>query len=419
MKILVLSLLRLGDVVMTTPTFSGIREKYPDAELHVLMNQQFKSVEPLIPFVDEFKYFDRNQLQKGLGEANRNIFDSFERLSLLINELNAEKYDLVINLTHNYLSAWLMGLIESQSGKIGLEFDEFKKTHLNSTWFEFFNQHSQKYSPALFHFSDVYYYGSQLPTKYHPFTLQETERGKKEALPYQADQYIVVQPLTSTDDKNWGLDKFSEALEHFNRFFPSCKIVLLGAPFEKDQLMELSMRLNSSCTTHQVALLSLEGALSLVKKASLLLTLDTSIKHFASAVGTKILELVIGVSNFFETGAYGNGHVIVRSQKFCEQKNKPGQKYYAKDIPPALIAIVMRAFLENDQFQLGLLASEWQQEVSIFRTKIDESGLWQAQVLSHNENDDDLYSPDRKLWRSRLLKGAAHCSQYLGEEKCL
>ncbi len=65
MKILVLSLLRLGDIIQQEPLLKGLREKHPSAEIHLLLNRQFASVERVLDsVVDKYIYFDRESLQK-------------------------------------------------------------------------------------------------------------------------------------------------------------------------------------------------------------------------------------------------------------------------------------------------------------------------------------------------------------------
>ncbi|MEN0060386.1 MAG: lipopolysaccharide heptosyltransferase-I, partial [Bdellovibrio sp.] len=68
MKILVLSLLRLGDIIQQGPLLRGLRQKYPQAQLHVLAHSQFSQAEKILEgVVDRWIYFDREAVQRGLG----------------------------------------------------------------------------------------------------------------------------------------------------------------------------------------------------------------------------------------------------------------------------------------------------------------------------------------------------------------
>src|SRR5579872_4124597 len=101
MKILVVSLLRLGDILLATSVLRSLQKKNPEAEIHILINGQFKSVASLIPYVTKVFTFDRDSLQQIVGQSDRNLLEAYFRIEDLVENLQNEKYDRVINLTHN------------------------------------------------------------------------------------------------------------------------------------------------------------------------------------------------------------------------------------------------------------------------------------------------------------------------------
>ena len=57
------------------------------------MNQQFSHVNEVLPgIVDKYIYFDREGLQKGIGEAQYNILWPYRQLETLIQQINSENY---------------------------------------------------------------------------------------------------------------------------------------------------------------------------------------------------------------------------------------------------------------------------------------------------------------------------------------
>ena len=85
-KILVLQQRQIGDVIVTTPVFSALRKKFPDA--HISLFTENKCV-PLLendPYIDSFEI-----LEKGTGS-------SFWQQWRLYYKIRQEKYDVVVDL---------------------------------------------------------------------------------------------------------------------------------------------------------------------------------------------------------------------------------------------------------------------------------------------------------------------------------
>ena len=74
MKVLVLSLLRAGDLVMQRPLLAALKEQSPGCELHILINDEVSWIAPVLKEADHIHIFPRQILQRLTGEANHNIF---------------------------------------------------------------------------------------------------------------------------------------------------------------------------------------------------------------------------------------------------------------------------------------------------------------------------------------------------------
>ncbi|RYZ65216.1 MAG: hypothetical protein EOP05_20915, partial [Proteobacteria bacterium] len=306
MKILVLSLLRIGDIAMS-------------AGVDLMLNSQCAQIAPLLPSVDRFLYFDRQGLQKGLGDPTVPFFESYEKLNELLEVVGQETYDLSINLTQNRLSGWLMGLIDSKQ-RVGLSLDASGAATFNSNWFRYLNTQIDLDSSEVFHFNDIFRFalGLENVKSVRPI-LQETEAGAKEAdaLSRGLKQIVCVQALTSDIKKDYPLPTFTAALATFAVRHPEATLMIMAAPFEQTRLQPVVDALTNAGHKAVLAVTSFEGAYSLVKKAKLTITLDTSIKHLAAAAGGRILEICLGSSDPFRTGADRSGTVIVTSKEAC------------------------------------------------------------------------------------------------------
>lgn len=384
MKILVISLLRLGDVVMSTGILRLLREKYRDAEIHLLINQQFAGLAPMIKSADHILTFDRQHIQEGLGDASRPLFDSYERVRQFVEDLSEQQYDLVINLTQNKLSGYLLSLVEAKE-KQGLSLDVQGRAGFGSSWFRHLNRQIDSDSDGVFHHTDIFNFalGSGSDT-YGPI-LAETESGLQEAQRFIVDgrPFVAIQALSSDIKKDWELDSLKKALRSFQRVHPKVDLVFLAAPNEAARLGPLVMELAEGKNHVRLAVCGLEAAFSLVARAKVLLTMDTSIKHLASATSTPVLELSLGSSDYRRTGVYSQDSIIIQSKEPCapcsHSKNCHRERHFCGErLSPELIALTLSSVYTRQLAQLSAVAEEFSDEADVLRTELREGGFWSA-----------------------------------------
>lgn len=300
MRILVVSLLRLGDIIQQISLIKGLKESFPDAELHLLLNGQFKSVEPLINNdIDRFIYFERDLLQKGLGEANYNILWSYTQLENLISSIDGHAYDRVYNFTHNKLSAYLIGAFDIPE-KRGLVYKENTFNGLDNRWLKYFNDRFSGNKSSLFHYIEILSRAFAIPIRDLPDSTPKSGKNRS----------ILFQPLTSDPKKNWSLDKFVQLKNRLEAKFGSYEIKILCAPFEVEFLSE-----HFSC--QDLIPCSLIEAKKYLNDAALLVSCDTSIKHLAALTGTQIVEIALGSSDPSKTAAFSKKTAILRGTVDC------------------------------------------------------------------------------------------------------
>lgn len=425
MKILVVSLLRVGDVLMSAGVLRDLRAKYPEAQIDLLVNSQCASIAPLLTSVTRLIEFDRQGLQRGLGEASVPFFESYEKLTSLLDDLEGEAYDLAINLTQNRVSGWLMSLIDAKERK-GLVMDHDGRGVFGSNWFRYMNQQIDLESSEVFHYNDIFRFAIGLENS-HDRTpaLSETAKGRAEAdeilLGRTERRLVCVQALTSDVKKDWGLDRFASALSTFAHRHPEVSIAILAAPFEKERLAPLVDALKDQGADAFIAASTFEGAFSLLKRSALLITADTSLKHLASAAGTKIVEICVGSSDPYRTGADLNGAVIIRSRESCAPcvHSMPCHRDHhacAKRISPDAVSSVASEVYSNRKFQLRTIAEEFDGEIEILRVDRTSFGFWTApsvvESLSETNVGRWIDLVCRKIW----LQGSRHAHETIGTE---
>jgi ADP-heptose:LPS heptosyltransferase len=377
MKILAVNLLRLGDVALCAPALRGLRAQRPDAEIALLLNRSCAGIKPLLPYVDRFFEFDRDDLQAGLGQAERPLFEPFDALSDLASCLARERFDLVVNFSHTRLSGYLAGFAGAPEN-IGLAIGDDQVARIGSRWFGVMDAQAGGFDPAAFHYGDVFAFAlgldpggpaSSLPSGLSDGVpdclsgglfggLVESARGRKEAEDILGEagagqNALAVQALTSDAKKNWGLESYERAVELFAASRPAAPVLILGAEFERAALAPMQARLRARGVDARLAITSVEGLFSALLRSRALLAGDTAAKHFAVAAGVPCVEISIGSSDWRRTGARSEGSVILQARAPCAPcaHSRPcGQSSHAcaRGLLPEAIAPIAIAAYDRD-----------------------------------------------------------------------
>lgn len=384
MKVLVISLLRLGDFIQTVPVIKGLKEQMPAREVDVLVFSPVKQMAGMVDGVSKWWTLDREGLQAGLGRADIPMLASFDVLKEKLDAIDAKKYDLIINLTQTHFSAWIAGYLRAP-GKLGLVFDKRGEAVAHSPWFQYMDDNAPLTTPDTFHYTDIFYFGSGLSGGARDWRLKETTAGRLEAdncdLP--AGEIIAVQMLTSDGKKNWPRASWLSMLAQLKTKRPAANFVLLGAPNE-DSVLQVAVQeaAGKGLKLHK-AIVSLEGALAILNRSQLLITGDTSIKHLANASKAAILELSLGSSDPRRTGAYKNNSLILQPQMACSPcaHSSPcsqASHLCAAALPVETVATAADHVASNRWVELARVAIETGEGIKFLRTRHLESGFWLA-----------------------------------------
>lgn len=354
MKRLGISLLRLGDIFMLAPALQALKQKYPEDEIHLLINENFAHVNPLLPFVDNFHLFPRKALQNDLGDPEAPILRAYDKLDQFVRELSRQGFDEVINFTHNNISACITSLLETDCRK-GLQLDEQGNMKIDGEWFQILNQPAEK---MPWHYSEVYLRAVGEEHYLAPtFPVSHVSQ----------DSRLLLQPFTSEERKTWSPKYWRQYLVPLMDDFEFCEI--LAAPFEKQQAESFLKQLNLGDRV-QLHLCDLEQALFRIRQSRLLITVDTSIKHLAAGTGIGIIELALGGSRAEHTGAFRE-NVLVLS---CQESQPPSTG----------MTEVTRKYMTGQNNLSDGGDVDWG-KWSGFVSRITDSGSWMLQSIT-NEN---------------------------------
>lgn len=416
MKILIVNLLRIGDCLQAAPVIAALSRRHAGAQVDLLTFRGVDRLAPMMPFVNHWWTLDRDELQAGLGRADVPLLTSLDVLREQLNAISDAKYDLVINLTHTELSGYVVGYINARE-KLGLAIEPGGRPLFHSPWFRYLDAQAKRPGADVFHHTDVFWHACGLSGLEKTWPLARTTRGAAEvaALGLTNQPVVAVQMLTSDERKNYPEASWVRALSTLSQMNPDAQLVLLAAPNEADRVTRVAATLNA-----KAAVLSLEGALSLLDRSTVLITGDTSIKHLACATDVRIIELSLGPSDHRRTGAFKEGSYVVQSPAACAPCGHSAgcsqpRLVCAEQIDPALIAVVADHLVRGEDEAVARVAEH--ARARILRTKQLGTGFWYAVDLKSSLTPKDVESIlERctwKFWLNQEFKEA--CAGYGSE----
>lgn len=112
-RILVIKLRHLGDVLLTSPVFSVLKNRFPEAEIDTYIWKEAHSILEGDPAIKNFILYDRAWKKKFF------LYRLFKEFSLL-KRIRKKKYDLVINLTEGDRGA-IVGWFSNAQIVVGMD----------------------------------------------------------------------------------------------------------------------------------------------------------------------------------------------------------------------------------------------------------------------------------------------------------
>lgn len=305
-NILILSLLRLGDAIQHLSLLPWIRQKYPGCHIQMMINDEARSILSLVDQdVDqdvEILIFPRRSIQAELVEKDRNLLFGFVMFHQWIQKNLSKTYDVVYNFTNTQFSVDLCHWISS-----GEFFGFYRQngvvSHQGSQWLQYLNDKASEPFQSEYHYLDLL---QKSFFEKDPVPLQKVSTSK------QTEKRILFQIQSSDVKKDLRLDFWKELALILCQELPTYQVMALGTAKE---IQFLSQALAQSPIQWMAC--DLSKAKQLLSSSSLLVTVDTSIKHLANSVGCPVVELSLGSSDYILTGSRGPQDIILSSVQDC------------------------------------------------------------------------------------------------------
>lgn len=298
-KFLIIRFSSIGDIVLTTPVIRCLKKQVPDAEIHFLVKDSFRSIVQHNPYIDKVHV----------------LAHSWE---LMIEELKVEEYDYIIDLHHNTKTLRVKNALKKKS-------------------FSFYKLNIQKYFYTAFKINmlpDVHIVDRYLKTVASfgvkndgaglDYFIAEQEKIKRQDIPVSHTAgYIACVIGAAHGTKRWPIHKWKEFCTKMNH-----PIILLGGSEDRvngDEIAAVdTIKVYNACGKFK-----LNESADLVRNAKLVISNDTGLMHIAAAFKRPVISLWGNtVPAFGMYPYYGDApvsDVIMQTNKlFCRPCSKIG-----------------------------------------------------------------------------------------------
>lgn len=273
----------VGDVVMATPFLEAMFARFPDAEIHLLMNRYLYPLLEGSPWVAHAHFWPPRK---------RTAVSKEEHRALLAN-LRAARLDLAVMLPNSLRSAWLCWRSRARR-RVGYNRDG--RGPLLTDAIEVPNREGKGYRPMPL----VDYYGhlAQALGCPHPgdglqlFTTPDCDQAVAERLrdngitggteAYPAPLVVLCPGANFGASKCWDPERFAAVADHLVRR-RGAEVVISPGPGEEPLAESIQSAMNCSSLLLAEPCLTLGELKSLIARSDLLLGNDTGPRHFARA----------------------------------------------------------------------------------------------------------------------------------------
>jgi lipopolysaccharide heptosyltransferase II len=281
--ILVVIIAGIGDLVLASRSIRAIRNRFKDADIHLLTSSEASPIASNFSYVDHVWAFPIRELR----ERKAYIFDVLR----LVRELRKIDFNLIVNLYRIFswrgaIRLGLLFLLLKARVKIG---------HNHKGFGLFINRKVPSENLKGRHFADAMMEIAQaaggIPDDkgIEVFWCKEAE-GKWGHFFSKRDAIrIAINPGADKVSKRWPPERYAFVADHLIERF-SAEIILLGGPGEEDLAGKIQDRMKNK-TVNLAGKLTLNDLVYVISRLNLLITNDSGPMHMAAALRTPVVAI--------------------------------------------------------------------------------------------------------------------------------
>ncbi|MEJ5330591.1 MAG: glycosyltransferase family 9 protein [Desulfobaccales bacterium] len=392
MDILVINLMRLGDLVQSTPVLRGLRARYPGASITLLAMDLFEAAARLLPGVDRLLLFPGTALAPVLDRQGWPA--AVRQLAHWVKGHLGSRPDLAVNLTPT-LMAGLLARLSGAPQVRGLWLSDGRELATSPSWASYSLVASKARQANPFNVADLFVLSAGLRPDGAGLAMQ-VPTGPASAKTGGAFR-VGLCPGASRPERQWPPENFARAARLLLGKVP-CRFVIFGSAGERPLGEALLRLLPPGTGTLLAGETDLPGLAEQLAGLDLLLTNDTGPMHLAAAVGTRVVALFLASARVQDTGPAGRGHALLEPHLPCHPCLTPCARFSCHAvISPEAVAQVAGEILT------GLGTVPWDASgpfagVRLYHTHLDPEGYQVALPALRRP----LSRLDFWLWAHRL-----------------
>ena len=321
MDILVINLMRLGDLIQTTPVLRCLRRRYPDGRITLAVKDIFLEAARLLPGVDRLLAFPSVNLamlldQEGGWPAAAGQLGEWFTANL------PRPPDLVINLTPNSLGS-VLAYATGSSDIRGMTAYRNWELGTRPDWATYALVVSRARQANPFNLVDLFLREGGLAPDGQGLEVDLPAEAEAEAGEFLRGLYLPpgtklvgLFPGASKPERCWPPESFVRTAKDLLKSH-ACHFFIFGSAKEANLVQAIAQQLPPSSTSPLAGRTSPALLAAYLKRLDLLITNDTGPMHLAAAVATPTLALFLASARVQDTGPVGTGHVIMEPRLDC------------------------------------------------------------------------------------------------------
>jgi len=345
MKILLIKQTSLGDLIHATLALEAIKIKWPQAEIHFMVDKACAFAVENNPHIDKFYYYDQQNYFKRLRQSKLSIFSIARDILKTLGQIRKTRFDLAFDLQGRERSAFFLYFCKASQKFIKGNF-LFLKGFKNANK----DDHALAELRGVLKLADIDAETCSPRIYINPASRTSLqEKLPEEVLSIKekkAGKIVVISPFTSWKTKDLPVSTYLKTAEKISLQYPESVFFFTGT---KDVYDKIQQDFENFCSTENknfqqncfnyAGKTDIQELLALIDLADLVLASEGAAAHMASALQTA-LAVIFGPTKPSRVGPWGENSLIIQDKNSqclgCYKRTC--DNFICMNIPPEEIA---------------------------------------------------------------------------------